>query len=88
MKEEWRYAIKDAGGQFVMIHGIIEMLKLSVDNLALQYQVHNNVNVQPSCFPISTVEHPDSKLGTAGFVLYWVVSLQGYFSLNHCKQLF
>ena len=47
MKEEWRYAIKDAGGQFVMIHGIIEMLKLSVDNLALQYQVHNNINVQP-----------------------------------------
>ena len=39
MKEEWRYVTKDVGGQFVMTRGIIEMLKLSVDNLALQYQV-------------------------------------------------
>jgi hypothetical protein len=33
MKEEWKFASKDIGGQFVKIHGIIEMLKLSVDNL-------------------------------------------------------
>ena len=39
MKEEWRYVTKDTGGQFVTTRGIIEMLKLSVGNLALQYQV-------------------------------------------------
>ena len=39
MKEELRFALKDTGGQFVMIHGITEMLKLSVDNLDSQPQV-------------------------------------------------
>ena len=40
MKEEWKFASKDIGGQFVKIHGIIEMLKLSVDNLDLLPQVY------------------------------------------------
>jgi hypothetical protein len=39
MKEEWKFASKDIGEQFVMIRGIIEMLKLSVDNLDSQPQV-------------------------------------------------
>ena len=40
MKEELKFASKDTGGQFAMIHGIIAMLKLSVDNLDSQPQVY------------------------------------------------
>ena len=39
MKEEWKSALKETGEQFVIIHGIIEMLKLYADNLGLDQQV-------------------------------------------------
>ena len=39
MKEDLKFALKAIGEQFAMIHGIIEMLKLSVDNLDSQPQV-------------------------------------------------
>ena len=39
MKEEWKSALKETGEQFVITHGIIEMLKLYADNLGLDQQV-------------------------------------------------
>ena len=36
MKEELRFASKDAGGRCVMTHGITRMLRWCVDNLALE----------------------------------------------------
>ena len=39
MREELKFASEDTGEQFVITHGIIEMLKLSVDSLDSQPQV-------------------------------------------------
>ena len=34
--EEWRYASRDNGEQFVTMHGTTGMLKLFVENLAME----------------------------------------------------
>ena len=39
MRVEWRCVLEEDGGQFVMTHGTIMMLKLYVGNLDLEVQV-------------------------------------------------
>ena len=40
MREEWRFALEDSGGQCVITHGITTMPKLFVGNLGLEQLVN------------------------------------------------
>ena len=50
MKDGWKFVLEECGGQYVIICGIIMMLRLSVNNSDLEQQVSKaQLNIFLSC---------------------------------------